>query len=136
MDGFVLKKKSYFKMLGLTFSSKLEGSHIIGSFHGSSSNGCQVINFKFLQTFTIDIIYWEEKFLKIWKSNLFSLKIYGIFVTFLCNFGCKIKTSWKFHHQLWLMYSIQCSQFLRIFSRLDWVHGKVNCKVSGKSIKQ
>ena len=39
MDGFVLKKKSYFNMLGLTFSSKLEGSHIIGSFHGSSSKG-------------------------------------------------------------------------------------------------
>ena len=92
-----------------------------GSFHGRSSNGCQVKNFKFLQIFTIDIIQWEEKFLNIWWSNLFSLEIYGI--------------SWPSVWNLKL-YSVQCSQYLRMFIRNGWLHGKVNCKIFGKSIKK
>ena len=41
---------------------------------------------KFLQIFTIDIIHWEEKFLKNWWSILFFLEIYGIFCDFIVQF--------------------------------------------------
>ena len=92
-----------------------------GSFHSRSSNECQVKNFKLLQIFTIDIIQWEENFLNIWWSNLFSLEIYGI--------------SWPSIRNLKL-YSVQCSQYLRMFSRNGWLRGKVNCKIFGKSIKK
>ena len=56
------------------------------------------------------------------------------FVTFLCSFGSKINILWKFNHHFWL-YSVQYSQFLRMFSRFGWLHGKVNCKIFEKSTK-
>ena len=34
-----------------------------------------------------------------------------------------------------LMYLVPCSQFLRIFSRLGWLHGKANCQTFEKLSK-
>ena len=98
----------------------------IGSFHGRSSNGCQVKNlvknFKFLQISTIDRTHSGEIIL-------------NIFLIFLWNFWSKIKISWKFDYRFWIMYSIPCYQFLRILRRLVWLYGNENCKFFEKSIK-
>ena len=50
MDGSVLEEKSYFKMLGLTFSSKLDwGSYIISiAITGSKKIGALIRSMKFL----------------------------------------------------------------------------------------
>ena len=48
--------------------------------------GVKSKNFNFLQIFTIDISHWEEKILKIWRSNIFSLEIYGIFYDVFVQF--------------------------------------------------
>ena len=63
------------------------------SFHGKSSNGCSVKNFKFLQIATIDKTLWEEMILKIWKSNIFSLEDYSIFSDFCVGFR---EQNWNF----------------------------------------
>ena len=65
---------------------------------------------------------WSWKFESLiffpWKTIVF-------FLTFVWDFGSKIEISWKFDHQFWLMYSIPCSQFLQMLSRVGWLYGKV-----------
>ena len=75
---------------------------------------------------------------KSWKfeSLISFLENYGIFSDILRDFSSKIEFSWRFDHQFWLMYSIRCSQFLQMLSRIGWLYGKVNCKMFEKSIKK
>ena len=113
------------KLLGHAIARRNAIAYLNESFHGKSSNGCSVKNFKFLQIATIDETFWEEMILKIWKSNIFSLEDYGIFSDFCVGFREQNWNFMKFDHQFWLMYSIPCSQFLQMLNRVGWLYGKV-----------
>ena len=72
MDGFALEEKSFFKMLGLTFSSKLDwGSYIISIAKTASKKiGALICSMKFLS---------PEVALYLCKSTL-----YGILLCHVC----------------------------------------------------
>ena len=81
----------------------------------------------------------KTKIPKIWRSSLFSLESCFFFL-FLWDFRRKLRfcesLTINSDGQFQITYSISCSQFLRMFSRLAWLYGKVNCKIFEKSIKK
>ena len=80
----------------------------------------------------------KTKIPKIWRSSLFSLE--SCFFFYFCGIS---EENWDFV-KVWpsiLMVNFKLctqfhAQFLRMFSRLAWLYGKVNCKIFEKSIKK